>query len=112
MDFEKELAKIIFRTFGGYYEIRERVILDGISPKFNNKIVIYIDNATADREFRPHAHIFVNGYRRARIWLDTLYVEPFDSKKDVKILQEYLLEHKEKFFEVWNRNNKNIQILC
>lgn len=49
MDFEKELAKIIFKTFGGYYEIRERVILDGISPKFNNKIVIYIDNATADR---------------------------------------------------------------
>lgn len=112
MDFEKEFTKLIFKTFGGYYEIRERVILDGISPKFNNKIVIYIDNATADREYRPHAHILVNRNRSARIWLDTLYVEPFDSKKDVKILQEYLLEHKEKFFEVWNRNNKNIQILC
>lgn len=112
MDFEKEFTKLIFKTFGGYYEIRERVFLNGISSKFNNKIVIYIDNATADREFRPHAHIFVNGNRKARIWLDTLQVEPFDSRKDVKILQEYLIKHKEKFFEVWNKNNKNIQILC
>ncbi len=37
MDFEKELAKIIFRTFGGYYEFRERVLLNGISSKFNTK---------------------------------------------------------------------------
>lgn len=112
MSFEKEFSKLIFKTFGGYYEIRERVILYGISPKFNNNIRIYIDNATADREFRPHAHIFVNGDRKARIWLDTLQVEPFDSRKDVKILQKFLIENKKIFFEIWNKNNQNIQIFC
>lgn len=99
----------LLKVFGDYfgftpYEVRGQVV------RFNSKLSIYIYNEDNAKHNRPHAHVEINNQKVAVIWLDSFELDDGLEKKDKKVVNEYLKNHKQNFIDEWNKCNNRITI--
>lgn len=85
-------------------EERERVFC------FNSRLSVYVNNEENTSHNRPHAHITINGKRIGRIWIDTFEIDNEIEKRDCKIINQWLQNHKQDLIDAWKRNNNKIDI--
>ena len=110
-EFLDELKTRIMNAFNIPVELKFELVA---RMSFNQNIIIKIDPNSDVRGHRPHAHIFYGDKRIARIWLDTWNITD-DTSKDfnkgnLEKLNLYIKNHKDKFIEIWNRNNNIIKL--